>query len=299
MSGASVVVIVVAYECRATIGATLLALRSTRYRPFEVLVVDNASTDGTRHAAEELGVSLLASESNLGFAGGVNSGIEYWERERGGADIYALVNPDCVVDPGWLDGFVAELTAHPQTAVVGGRLCGSTDGVLQHAGATVGPSGLTAHIGRGSRDALAYRERAEVEYVTGALCAFRRDTWLRHGPFDRGFHPAYYEEVDFCTRCRDAGESIVFVPQSEGRHVEASVLGAGTKPYLRAYHRGRMRYLVKHRSDVRAAAAAFRSELAWLARQRRWSDVAPVLEAYRILPALLVERYRARKAEFR
>jgi GT2 family glycosyltransferase len=292
VSEVSVAAIVVAYNSRATIESCLRALRSTRYRTFDILVVDNASVDGTRAVVERSGIEVVDAGANRGFAGGVNLGIRHFESDHGGASVYALVNPDCVVEPGWVGAFLVELLANEATAVVGARLSGHdpTDG-LQHAGATIAVNGFTEHVGRGSRDAAAHRQRAEVDYVTGALCAFRRDTWLVHGPLDDDFHPAYFEEVDFCVRCRKAGGKVVFVPEAEATHTEAAVLGVGTRRYLHAYHRGRMRFLVKHSLVRGRARSVFRSELAWLLRQRRWKDVAPVLGAYMRVPAMLFEKH--------
>jgi len=256
--------------------------------------VDNASFDGGIECLEPAEVDLVRLRENRGFAGGVNAGIRHHEKKHGGADIYALVNQDTIVAPGWLGPLVLALAADSGVAVVGARLYGQDGRTLQHAGARVTTNGLTEHIGRGEVDSGAYRVRADVDYVTGALCAFTRETWRRNGPFDEGFLPAYFEEVDFCQRARRTGGRVVYVPESEAVHLEGSVLGIGSREYLAAYHAGRVRFAVEHLLVRGNALRAFRAEAAWLLSLRRWHEIVPVLAAYRKLPKLLYERRRRR-----
>lgn len=295
MSLLRVAAIVVAYNGGDALGQSVRALRKSVYRPLDIVVVDNASIDDGIPRLERTGIDVLHLRENRGFAGGVNAGIRYHEKTRGGADIYALVNQDALVDPGWLGPLVLTLVAECGVAVVGARLYGQDGRTLQHAGARVAANGLTEHIGRGEVDTEAYRARADVDYVTGAVCAFSRETWRRHGPFDERFFPAYFEEVDFCLRARRSGGRIVYVPESEAVHLEGGVLGIGSREFLAAYHAGRIRFAVEHllvRGEVRQF---LRAEAAWLSSLRRRHEIAPVLAAYGKLPQILYERRQRRK----
>ena len=144
--------------------------------------------------------------------------------------------------------------------------------------------------GRGSCDIDAYRERADVDYVTGALCAFRADTWRRFGPMDASFFPAYFEEADFCVRARAAGMRVVYVPESEAVHAESSTLGRGSAAQLSVYHRNRMRFVARHLSRPGVRGRTFSSEMRWLFGARGIYQVRALAKAY---PGLAGDLFRA------
>lgn len=290
-----VAAIVVAYNGGEALVRCVRALLASVYRGLDVVVVDNASIDDSLASLAGNDLDIVRLPENRGFAGGVNAGIEYHITHRGGAEIYALVNQDCLVAPGWLGALVVTLMGAPGVAVVGARLYADDGRTLQHAGARVAANGLTEHIGRGEADAAAYVVPADVDYVTGALCAFTHEAWRRHGPFDERYFPAYFEEVDFCVRCRSAGQRVVYVPECEGVHLEGHVLGAGSPAFLAAYHAGRVRFAVEHLLVRGSVLRALRAEAVWLLSLRRRQEILPVLAAYAALPRLLSERRRNRK----
>lgn len=292
-----VTAVVVAYQGEAWIDECLRALLATRYPALNVLVVDNGGDGavGAAVAGYQGRVGRLALERNYGFAGGANRGIA---AAAGGADIVALVNQDCVVDRDWLWPLVTSLAEDPGVGVVGASLFDSDGVTLQHAGGVVKANGLTAHLGRGQRGPSVQAERRDVDYVCGALIALRVQTWAGLGPFDEGYFPAYFEEVDWCIRVRAAGLRVVYVPDSRARHAEAgSSAGALSKLYLQRYHRSRIRFVARHLLARGERAAWLRAEAVWLASLRRWQDIAPVLGAYARLPRLLatLRRERARR----
>ncbi len=259
----------------------------------EVLVIDDGSRDasvlvaGRRADAGRLRV--LALGRNHGFAGAINRGVAFALARTTAPDVLVLVNQDCVVGRGWLAPLLAALH-EPAVAVAGARLLEADGVTLQHAGARVEANGLTSHIGRGCRDPLAYRQAVDADYVCGALLAMRTATWRRLGPFDEGYAPAYFEEVDFCRRARRHGLRSVYVPTSEAVHLEASCSGRGSGLYLRRYHRSRMRFVVHHLLGGGAGLRWLRAEAKWLAGLRRWSEIAPVVAAYARLPRLVAQR---------
>lgn len=289
-----VAVIVVAHNGGATLSACVDALRATAFPNVEIVVVDNASSDGSVIACRERVDAILSLDANRGFAGGVNAGIEHHRSLRAPADVYALVNQDCRVAPQWLAPLVERLLSDARVAVVGARIYDDDGCTLQHAGARIAANGLTEHLGRGSTDSLAHREPRDVDYVTGAVCAFTRETWLAHGPFDERFFPAYFEEVDFCVRSRKAGMRVVYEPRSEALHREAGVLGRQTARYLHAYHANRMRFAAKHLLVRGRILATLHAELTWLCSRRSVTEVRPALSAYRRLPRLIRESRRER-----
>ncbi len=288
-----VAVVVVAHNGGELVARCVKALLATDHASFEVVVVDNGSSDERMLdllPSENERLRLLRLADNLGFAGGVNAGIDFATvHGRRVPELFALINQDCFVRPGWLAPLAAVLEAEPDVAVVGGRILEPDGRTLQHAGGRVHGNGLTDHIGRGSRDDSAYRRLADVDYVCGALCAFRADTWRRFGPFDEGYFPAYYEEVDFCLRARASGRRIVYVPDSVALHREASSSGRGSRLFLERYHRNRLRFVVRHLAARGARARWARAELGWLLGRRHWHELTPVLRAYREVPRFVGE----------
>lgn len=294
-------VVVVAFEGEALLGDCLDALLAGMEPGLEIFVVDNGSRDAslevarTREAVRPGLLHTLALPRNFGFAGGVNRGVAALLARDSPPEVLVLLNQDCVVSPGWLSPLV-EALSDPGVAVAGARLLEADGVTLQHAGARIEANGLTTHVGRGCRDPLAHGERSEVDYVCGALVAMRTDTWIEFGPFDEGYSPAYYEEVDFCARARRAGRRIVYVPGSEAVHLEASSSVAGSALFLRRYHRNRLRFVVRvllGRGETLRWVAA---EAGWLLRLRRWPEIAPVLSAYVRLPRFFAERFLDSKA---
>jgi GT2 family glycosyltransferase len=273
-----------------------------------VLIVANGDVDGacgrvvSRWGGE---VEVLRPSANLGFAGGVNAGVAHllkaYTASARRLDAVALVNQDCLVDPDALAALVAALD-DPGVGIVGAHLLEPDGRTLQHAGGVIHANGLTDHIGRGEvwygSDGTAddapgppASDRA-VDYVTGALCAFRPEFWRRYGPLDAGYFPAYFEEVDFCLKLRRAGYRVVCDPAARAVHVEAATTGRGSQLHRALYHRSRMRFVARHLLRRATVAPALRAEAVWLSRQRSWRELRPVLGAYTALLTELRSRPR-------
>jgi GT2 family glycosyltransferase len=287
------------------VDALLRTTSATSRQSVDVVLVDDGSTDASADVARGIvrscggRVRLVEVGANFGFAGAVNRGVHgvtFALSSGVRPEFLVLVNQDCIVSEGWLEPLVAAFE-DPRVAIAGARLLDADGVTLQHAGARIEANGLTTHIGRGSRDPHAWRDNLDVDYVCGALVAMRTQTWMRHGPFDEGYAPAYFEEVDLCTKIRRAGMRVVYVAASEARHLEASTSGVGSAEFLRRYHRSRMRFVARHLLVRGRRMRWLASELSWLLRLRQWNEIAPVLAAYRRLPGLLLERSRATAAQ--
>jgi GT2 family glycosyltransferase len=215
------------------------------------------------------------------------------QAELRGDDVIVLVNQDCVVWPGAIGALVTRVSSDPRIGIVGARLLEPDGRTLQHAGGVIHANGLTDHLGRGLPDSPRFGSPMDVEYVTGALLALRVSTWRQLGPFDAGYQPVYFEEVDYCVRARRAGLRIVYEPASVAVHSEArSSGGVESALFLRRYHRSRMRFLAHHRLRRGSWLRTIAAELRWLAAQRRVSQVVPALRAYAALPVDLAHRRR-------
>lgn len=258
-----------------------------------VLLVDDGSGDDSVAVATRLAdtsggrVRVLALGRNHGFAAAVSRGVEACLAWNDAPSLLLLVNQDCIVRPGFL-GPLREALRDPRVAVAGARLYEADGVTLQHAGARIHANGLTSHVGRGVRDESFAREAADFDYVCGALMALRAETWTRLGGLDERYFPAYFEEADFCARARAKGMRVVYVPDSEAVHGEASC--SSPDVFLARYHRSRLRFVVRRLWPEAGLLRWLRAEAAWLRNLRGASQWKPVLRAYLRVPALLVER---------
>ncbi len=216
----------------------------------QVICVDNASDDDSVERIRRFPeVTLLQQATNLGFAGGVNVGLD-----AAAGDPLILLNQDCIVRPGWLTALSAAFDSHPEIGVAGVTVL-NDDGSVNHAGAEiVKPAGFGLHHTE-IRNSTPY----PVDYVTGAAFALRRTVWETVGRFDEGYYPAYFEEADYCYRARHNGFEVSYVPQSRVTHLFTS-LESLRHPFRRAasQHRMRYRFVCKHftADELRAFATA-------------------------------------------
>ncbi|XSG74687.1 glycosyltransferase family 2 protein [Herpetosiphon llansteffanensis] len=237
-------IIVVTYNHARYIGDCLNSLLALDPAPSELVVVDNASRDETAKIVKSQfpQVRFVQTGANLGFAGGCNQGARLTS-----AEYIVLANPDLIVQPDWLEQLIAPLERWPNIGAVGGKLLYRDGITLQHAGGVLRlPWGLGHHRGVGEHDHGQYNALETVDYVTGAAFACRRSTWESLDGLDEQFYPAYYEEVDFCTRLRRAGLDILYTPRAVATHIEGSSVGHRSAVYLQLYHFNRLRYLFKY-----------------------------------------------------
>jgi GT2 family glycosyltransferase len=254
---------------------------------FEVIVVDNASTDGSAAMVHERfpQVVLIENGENMGFALANNQAIG-----RSHGRHVLLLNPDTVVQSGALDVLVRFLDEHPDAGAAGSMLL-NPDGTLQpscHPAPTLGREmWRLAHLDRLHPVALyrmqewpADRPRL-VDTVQGASLIVRREVIEQVGPLDDSYF-MYSEEVDWCERIREAGWNVYWVPGSRVVHLGGqSTRQVGTPMFLQLY-RGKLQYFRKHHGAVygllykgelfvAAAARILLTPLAWVLRpgQRR------------------------------
>lgn len=271
-------VIIPAWNGAADLPACLDALLAQTGVDFEVIVVDNASGDGSADlvAARYPQVRLLRQPTNLGFGGGCNAGLA---QARG--DVLALLNQDTEVRPGWLAALVDALRADPAIGIAGSKAL-YPDGTIQHAGGRIDAQGNGSHLGYRQPDQGQYDRPADVDYVTGASLALHRDLYDTVGGFDEGFGRAYCEDVDLCLRARAVGRRVVYLPYSVLVHHEESRAAAPGYEAMLLYQRNRLRVVAKHWPRARLDAEFLPAERAWLETLGPGGEqlVAAVHEAY-------------------
>lgn len=273
MSTIVVSVVVVSYNTRERLLACLDAVETRVWLPHEVIVVDNASADGSAAAvrARFPGAIVIENAENVGFSRANNQGL------RLGQGAYALIlNSDAEVGSGCVEALAALLHARADVGIVGPRTRFADGRIQVSSGPMLGPRAewrqrrLVQGVRHGDpailreAEAIAAIEH-EPAWVSGSCLLARRIAIDAVGLFDEGFF-LYEEDVDLCVRVRKAGWRIVFTPAGDVvHHLGSSMPQAGMSL---EYHRSHLRFYGKHlgwgpRLVLRGALAA-RGGLGWL-----------------------------------
>lgn len=222
---ARVTVIIVNWNSGAWLARAVAALGLQTCRDFRLLVVDNASSDDSvaRARAENVPFDLLAQKSNTGFAAANNRAAAQAESEW-----LALLNPDAVPAPDWLERLLAAATAHPEFDFFGSRQM-MTDAAdhLDGIGDDYHISGMARRRGRGRRLRAADLAGREIFAPCAAAALYRRDMFLAAGGFDERFF-CYFEDVDLGFRLRLLGHRALYVPDAVVAHAGAAITGSGS-----------------------------------------------------------------------
>lgn len=229
MTRPEISVVVVSYETREMIRGLLASLRGAgTARACEVLVVDNASGDGTvgMLRAEFPDVRVIANAENVGYSRAVNQAI------RAASGRYLLIlNPDIEVQPGAIDALARHMDENPSTGIAGGKLL-NPDGTLQYSCRTFYTLSTLLHrrtpLGRLFPDSRIVRDHLmmdwdhdtvrEVDWMLGACLMVRREAITDVGLMDERFF-MYFEDVDWCYRMKQHGWRVVYVPDARMTHV--------------------------------------------------------------------------------
>jgi hypothetical protein len=225
----SLSILIVTYNSAGQISPLLQSLRfAAAARRWQVIVVDNASHDGTAEVVRQRHpwVKLVCSEVNLGFAAGNNLAARHADGQ-----VLLLLNPDALVRPETIELGVQRMLAEPGVGIAGGRLTGENGS--DQPSARMFPSmfndalALTGLAARYSRSRLFGRadrtwsdpaRPARVDWVPGAFALIRHQLFRDLGGFDTRFF-LYYEEVDLCRRARALGADVMYWPELVVRHI--------------------------------------------------------------------------------
>ncbi len=262
-------IVIVSYNTRELTGNCLASLYAAVERTTvtsgaplsaKVWVVDNASDDASAAMVAERypQAILLANPRNLGFAGGVNLGLEAIKALESPPSYVLLLNPDTLVAQDALSHMLAFLEEHPRVGVVGAQLAYG-DGSFQH-GAFRFPTLWMAlfdfwtinhrliHSRLNGRYPRRWYERGEpfaIDHPLGAAMMVRWQALQQVGHLDTDYF-MYCEEIDWCMRAKGAGWGIYCVPQARIVHLEGQSAKQFRDKMFVALWRSRFRLAEKH-----------------------------------------------------
>jgi O-antigen biosynthesis protein len=198
---------------------------------FEVIVVDDCSTDATAEAVPHMaGIVYLRNDTNTGFITSCNRGAG---KARG--KYLVFLNNDTLVRKGWLSTLLDTFAEEPQAGLVGSKLI-YPDGRLQEAGGIIWRDASGWNYGKFDDPGKPeYNYLREVDYCSAAALMIPKTLFQNVGGFDSRYAPAYYEDTDLAFKIRRAGYKVLYQPLSEVIHYEGATggtdLSTGTKKH--------------------------------------------------------------------
>ena len=226
-------VIIVNWNGAQFIEQCLTALLAQTTSPHEIILLDNASTDGSIEIIRRFpSVRLIVLDQNTGFARGNNLAVAEASKE---SEWIALINPDAFVEADWLETLLESAKSNPEFDVFGSKLVNAGDPrLLDGAGDAYHVSGLVWRMGHGSPIPTTVESDSEIFSPCAAAALYRRSAWQAIGGLDEDYF-CYVEDVDLGFRLRLAGYRCLYVPSSIVHHVGSGTTG-GQHSAFSMYH---------------------------------------------------------------
>lgn len=228
-----VTIIIVNWNGERFLDRCLSAVLAQTVNPYEVIVVDNASSDSSLEVVRRYSsIYLLAQRENLGFARGNNVAIAACAVE---SEWIALLNPDAFPEPHWLEALLSVARENSEFDVFGSKLLNAAyPSVLDGAGDAYHISGLVWRERHGARECARDCVPREIFSPCAAAALYRREALVEVGQFD-GDYFCYVEDVDLGFRLRLAGRKAMYVPDAVVHHVGSGTTG-GQHSDFAVYH---------------------------------------------------------------
>ncbi|MCX7603369.1 MAG: glycosyltransferase family 2 protein [Bryobacteraceae bacterium] len=246
MQEPQVTVIIVNHNRAALLERCLGSLLAPQGAEFEVVVVDNGSTDGSVEAVQRFAaeapfrVTLIRNETNLGFCAANNQGIR-----ASRAPFVALLNNDAEAEPGWL-GALLEAFEDPRVGMAASKILVHEDPrVIDKAGHLIYLDGQNRGRGTGEIDRGQYDHVGETLWPDGCACMYRRAMLDEIGLFDEDLF-AYGDDAELGLRARIAGWRCLYMPRAVARHRRGATLGVASPRRIALIERNRVLLAVKH-----------------------------------------------------
>ncbi|MBF0431563.1 MAG: glycosyltransferase [Fibrobacteria bacterium] len=200
-------------------------VRSYKQYAFEVIIIDNGSTDKTEHYLNTLpkAIKIIRNDSNLGFARACNQGAAAAEGKY-----LVFLNNDTIPQEGWIDELITTAESDSSTGVVSGKLL-FPNGKIQHAGVAFHVSRLPYHLYMDKNGNEPYvNKQREFNAVTGACLLIKKTLFTSLGTFDEHFENGL-EDIDLCLKVKEQGKKIVYNPKCQLLHFASRSSGRQSK----------------------------------------------------------------------
>jgi GT2 family glycosyltransferase len=244
----SVVVVVLTWNGRALTMDCLRSLEAVATPNVRVMVVDNASTDGTVAAIRARygeRVEVVVNAANLGYAGGNNAGIR--RALDDGARFLLLLNNDTTVAPDFIDELLGAMH-DPAIGIAAPKIyfAEPSDRIWYAGGEIFLWRGIARHTGIRQTDRGQHDSARDVDYASGCALLARREVFERVGLLDESYR-AYFEDADLCVRAARAGFRVRYVPAAKVWHrISASTGGQVSRAKVRRKLESSWRFFRAH-----------------------------------------------------
>jgi GT2 family glycosyltransferase len=218
-------VVILNWNGRRYLEDCLTSLQAQTFTDFEIILVDNGSTDGSVEWVAECfpQVRVIRNETNVGFAAGNNQAISASQ-----AEFVATLNNDTRVEPDWLAVLIAAAEEEPTVGMCASKmLFADRPGIINSTGINLDPIGIAWDRQGGEPDDRQETEPVEVFGPCAGAALYRRTMLDRIGMFDEDFF-AYLEDVDLAWRARMAGWRCLYVPSARVYHIHSATGGEGS-----------------------------------------------------------------------
>lgn len=219
-------------------------IKMNSYKNIEIIVVDNASEERPDKLERNFpDISVIRSNTNLGFAGGNNLGIK-----ASNGEFLFFVNNDVYIDNGAIESLLNRLHTNPEAGMASPKIkFYSHPEIIQYAGFNKINkwTGRNSAIGNKQKDNGQFNQPCETYYAHGAAMMVKREAIEKAGLMPEIFF-LYYEEVDWCNRIKEQGYKIFYEPRAVVYHKESLSIGKGS--VLKTYYLNRNRILFMRRN---------------------------------------------------
>lgn len=238
--------VTILYNSEDGLAIFLDSLQAQDIPAWKLIVIDNASPDGSRDlvmARNDPRMIMVRNVTNLGFSKAANQGLRAAMTD--GGELLVLINNDTQFEPDFLRRLVAIWQNHKQSVVAPRVMMQEQPGKSWYAGGRLEYGWAFINI-HDEYDPDGSQVPTQVEFAPGCCLAFGRAVIEKAGLFDESFF-VYWEDTDFCLRLKTIGIPIMYIPELSLLHVGgASSGGEFSRSYMRLYYRSYMQILRKH-----------------------------------------------------
>jgi len=241
-----VFIIILTYNNKSEYFACLESLKKLDYPNFEVLIIDNASKDGTASLIKKdfPFFKLIENKRNLGFAKGNNLGIKYALKR--GAEWICLLNSDTVVKSDFLQKMF-QVALKENADLLGPKILYHKSDLIWAAGGQVNLlTGVTKHLFGGKKSASVPQREYQADYLPFCAVLIKSEVFRKIGFIDPDYF-LLFEDTDFCLRAKRAGFKLLVVPSAIIWHrVSSSFKGTHSPLYLYYFTRNKILFMRKN-----------------------------------------------------